>query len=317
MKVRISGLLAMAAVLAGVSSVMAAPAPVSIDFTGLRAIQKFTLDSAADDAAFVLVDGVAAGADFASRLPEAGKTWAAAPKKPAVSEKAAISLWKGELKDGEFAVVTVILFQGENKDAAASKAFQQQIIEASKKAPEFAKKMLTVDDFKALTGEVVKHQWQFGSLVKSQQPVVAAARKTFARSAGGDHYGGLFNVVVWNDGAAVRKRVLPVGVTYGEHYGTDEKVYTKLKFTRDNVFNKDEKGEWSSEQLSPLSDDELTVHVKMLQNETIQRNGAPARKTTDYLGDVQVQIGGKPAKWRLQGEETGVDEIHRYWQYAE
>ncbi len=318
MKLGIRGVLASLALAGAASSVFAATVPVTVELTALRAIQKNTLDQSADDHVFALVHGVAAGTEVDARLPETGKTWAAAPKKEAVTEKSPVTLWKGDLKDGEFAVVSVSIFQGEGKDEALLKKYEESIVAAEKKAPEYSKKTLTADEFKALTGDIVKRQWAVGTLVKNEQAVISKIKETFSRAKNTDHFGGLFNIVIWNDGTSVRKRLVPVGLTFGEHYGTDEKIYTKLKFTRDNVFIKDEKGEWSTEQLNPLSDDEKTVHVKMLETETIKnKDGNPARKTTDYLADIQVLTKGQATKWKLEGEETGVDEIHRYWQYAD
>jgi hypothetical protein len=319
MNFRIRGVLASVAVLAGAASAaFAAPVPVSVDLTSLRAIQKYSLDEKTDDTVFGLVNGIAAGKEFADRIPEAGKTWTAAPKKLAVAEAAPLTLWKGELNDGEFAIVTVTVFQGEGKDAALLKQYQDAIIAAEKAVPETGKKTLTLDDFKALTGEMVKRQFTFGTLVKSEQGVISKIKTTFSRAKNTDHYSGLFNVVIWNDGTSVRKRLVPVGLTFGEHFGLDEKIYTKLKFTRDNVFVKDDKGEWSTDQLSPLSDDEKTVHVKMLETELVKTKEVnPVRKTTDYLADIQVGIKGQAVKWKLEGEETGVDDIHRYWEYAD
>lgn len=320
MKLRIRGVLASAAVMvvAAASSGFAAAVPVSVELTSLRAIQKYNLDEKTDDTVFALVNGVAAGKEIEERIPEGGKTWTAAPKKLAVSEKEPVTLWKGDLNDGEFAIVTVSVFQGEGKDAAALKTYQENIAAAEKKTPEVAKKTLTLDEFKQLTGDMVNRQWAFGTLVKNEQAVISKIKDTFSRAKNTDHYSGLFNIVVWNDGTNVRKRLVPVGLTFGEHFGTDEKIYTKLKFTRDNVFVKDDKGEWSTDQLAPLSDDEKTIHVKMLETEILKgKDGNNTRKTTDYLADVQVNIKGQSVKWKLEAEETGVDDIHRYWEYAD
>lgn len=319
MNLRICGVLASVALLAGaVCPVFSATAPVSVELTGLRAIQKYSLDEKGEDSVYALVNGIAAGKEFQARLPEGDKKWEAAQKKPALTEKEAITLWKGDLNDGEFAVVTVTVFQGEGKDPAAVKTFQDAIIAAEKKAPEMDKKTLTAEEYKALTGDVVKKVFTTGSLAKNEQAVVSKVKNTFSRDKNTDHYSGLFNVVVWNDGTVVRKRVVPVGLTFGEHYGNDIKIYTKLKFTRNNVFLKDEKGEWSTDQLAPLSDDEKTIHVKLLETEMVKgKDGNPIRKTTDYLADVQVKNNGQPVKWKLESEVTGVDDVHTYWEYAD
>jgi hypothetical protein len=318
MKLGIRGVIASLAFFAGAASTaLAAPVSVSVDLTSLRCIQKYTLDEKTNDNVFALLNGVAAGKEFQSRLP-ASETWPAAPKLLAVSPKAPVTLWKGELNDGEFAVVTLSVFVGDGKDAALLKGYEDSIIAAEKKAPELAKKTLTADEMKSLSGDIVKKQWVFGDLVKNEQAVISKIKDTFSRAKKTDHFTGLFNVIVWNDGGTVQKRLLPVGLTFGEQFGVDEKIYTKLKFTRDNIFVKDDKGEWSTDQFSPLSDDEKTVHVKMLENEAVKTPGAATiRKTTDYLADIQVAIKGEPAKWKLEGEETGIDDIHRYWEYAD
>ncbi len=321
MNFRIGGVLASVALLAGAASLaLAAPVPVSVDLTSLRAIQKYALDEKADDQVYAIVDGISAGKEVRERFPEAGKTWTAGPKKLAVSETAPVHIWKGELNDGEFAIIAISVFQGDGKNDALLKKYEEDIVAAEKKVPAYQKKKktLTADEFKALTGEIVKKAYQTGDLVKNEQTVITKIKDTFSRDKNTDHYSGLFNIVVWNDGSALRKRLVPVGLTYGEHYGIDQKIYTKLKFTRNNVFLKDEKGEWSTDQLSPLSDDEKTVHVKLLETELVKGpDGNPIRKTTDYLADITVSNNGEPAKWKLEGEETGVDEIHRYWQYAD
>ncbi|HET6248187.1 MAG TPA: hypothetical protein VFE47_10860 [Tepidisphaeraceae bacterium] len=320
MNLRIRGVLASVALLAGAASAaFAAPVPVSVDLTSLHAIQKYNLDDKADDTVFCLVNGVAAGKEFQTRFPEAGKTWTAAQKKLAVAEDHPVNLWKGELNDGEFAIVTVSVFQGDGKDAALLDKYESSIVAAEKKTPEADKKTLTLGDFKALGGVLEAGKpFAVGTLVKNEQAVITKIKNTFSRAKKTDHYSGLFNIVVWNDGTAVRKRLLPVGLTFGEQFGVDEKIYTKLKFTRDNVFVKDDKGEWGTDQLAPLSDDEKTIHVKMLETESIKAaDGTASRKTTDYLADIQVAIKGAPVKWKLEGEETGVDDIHRYWHYAD
>jgi hypothetical protein len=319
MNFRIRGVVAVMVLLAGAaSSAFAATTPVTVDLTALRCILKYTLDDAADDQVYVLVNGIAAGKEFQTRIPDGGKTWPADKKKPPVLEKHPVNLWKGELNDGEFAVVTISIFQGDGKNEALTKQYLDSIIDAAKKAPEYDKKTLTAPDFKSLTGDVIKRQWVYGTLVKNQRTVISKIKNSFSREKQTDHFCGLFDITVWNDGTTIRKRLDPIGLTFGEHFGIDEKIYTKLKYTRNNVFIQDEKGEWSNDPLNPLSDDEKTIHVKMLENEVVKgKDGNPARKTTDYLADVQVTSKGQAVKWRLEAEETGVDDIHRYWQFAD
>src|SRR5437868_4574501 len=74
MNFRIRGVLASVALLAGaVSSAFAAPVPVTVDLSYLRAIQTATLVDKADDQAYALVSGIAAGKEFHNRLPAEGK----------------------------------------------------------------------------------------------------------------------------------------------------------------------------------------------------------------------------------------------------
>ena len=61
-------------------------------------------------------------------------------------------------------------------------------------------------------------------------------------------------MLVWNNGQALQ-RLDPVGLSFGEHYGVDPKIYTKIKNTRSNVMVKDDTGDWSEQQLTPLTDD--------------------------------------------------------------
>ncbi|MDB5293508.1 MAG: hypothetical protein JWL69_4749 [Phycisphaerales bacterium] len=290
----------------------AAGVPVTVDITSLRAIQKYTLDEKADDQAYILVTGISGDKPLDARFPETGKTWEAAPKKPAVTEKEPVTVWKGALDDGEFALVTVSLFQGTGKDETLTKKYAEQIAAAEKSAPGFDKKKLAAADVKPLAQAVVKNE----------QAVITKIKDTFSRQKNTDHFGGLFNVLVWNEGGKIKKRVDPVGLTFGEHFGNDEKVYTKIKFTRNNVFVQDDKGVWGAERMEPLSDDEKTLRVKMLENELIKKPGSnPTPKTTDYLAGVQVTADGKALKWKLppegpDGQVVGVDDIHTYWNYA-
>src|SRR3954468_6849120 len=87
--------------------------PVEIDLTSLRAIQT-SLPNKADEQAFLIVTGVANGKEFSQHLPADQPSWTIGPKKPVSSDKQPIPLWKGELGDGEFAFVTVALFQGKS-----------------------------------------------------------------------------------------------------------------------------------------------------------------------------------------------------------
>jgi hypothetical protein len=128
----------------------------------------------------------------------------------------------------------------------------------------------------------------------------------------------MFNVLLWNNGK-LEKRLDPVGLTAGEHYGNDEKTYTKIKYTRNNVAVKDENDEYFPQVMPPISEDKQTVRVKMLETERVKVEGraVPARNVTDYLADIKVEAGGKPVEWKLAGENVGPSEIHMYWDWAE
>ena len=210
MKLRFQSLIGSAAIVAGLfGSAFASPTPVSIDLTGLHAIQKYGLDEKADDHTYAMASGVAGGKGFSMRIPEGDKTFEAGPKKAPLAEKDAVTLWKGELNDGEFAIATVIVFQGEEKDTASVKKFFEDVLAAEKKTPEIDKKTLELADFKALTGQVdpAKKAFMPGDLVKNEQAIVAKVKDTFSRDKNTDHYSGLVNVVVWNDGTGIRKRI--------------------------------------------------------------------------------------------------------------
>jgi hypothetical protein len=295
----------LAALAALASAVRAAPVPAKVELSNLRAIQVNNTEKG-DDNVYVVVQGVAKGADVQKRVPETGAL-KANPKKPAVSDKEPVTLWQGELDDGEYALLTVAVFQGEGTDAAKLKAFQDQVAEAGK--AERSKKTITTADAKPLAA----------ATVKAQQEVVKKVKDTFAREKKTDHYGGLFNVLVWNDNGKIAKRLDPVGLTFGEHYGTDAKIYTKLKYTRNNVFEQDpDNKEWYETQYGPLNDDEDAVRVKMLETEYIKTpEGDANKKVTDYLADIKVYSGDKPLKWATGGEHPGPGTLHTWWEFAE
>ena len=284
---------------ASTPTAQAAPVPVEVNLTGLHAIQTYALDEKEDDQVYMLLSGVAGGKDLAGRLPKEG-TLPANVKKPPVTKKKPESLWKGELNDGEFAMLTVVLMQGKGADAGKLKAFADARGAAEKQVAERSKKTLAE------------------ATVKAQQGVLKDIKKTFSRDKNTDHFGGLFNIVLWNNNGKLVKRLDPVGLTFGEHYGTDEKIYTKLKYTRPNVLVQDDGGEWSQVQLEPLSEDQQTIRVKMLENEFFKKPGGETiRNTTDYLAELQVAAGGKVALWELAGEQVGPGALHTYWDWAE
>jgi len=296
---------AFAAVFAGFSGTQAsaAPVPVKVDMTYLRCIQNYDLDNKADDPVYLDVSGVAKGADITKRIPDSG-TMEAGNKKSPITDKKPVTLWEGELNDGEFAVVTVALYQGKGDDAA--KGFEKQIEDAAKGVAERSKKTLKADEVKALAT----------ALVKAEQAPVKKVHDSLDRAKKTDHFGGLFNVIVLNDGGKIVKRLDPVGLTFGEHFGVDEKIYSKIKYTRKNVLVADGE-EFFPQEVAPISDDKQTVRVKMLETEYVQDGERKKRNVTDYLADLQVSAGGKPLEWKLGGENIGPSQTHMWWEYAE
>jgi hypothetical protein len=291
-------------------AVRAAPVPVKIDLPALRAIQLNNMNPDGEDDVYLVVSGVAKGEEIHKRLPETG-TLKVSPKKQAFTPEQAGTLWEGQLDDGEFAYVTVVLMQGEGKDEAKLKEFQGKLDEAAKKVEARSKKKFEGkgEDADKLVEETLA----------GQREVVAKVKDTFSREKKTDHFGGLFNVLVWNNGGEITKRLDPVGLTFGEHAGIDAKIYTKLKLTRSNVLEKDKAGDWNEVQFAPVDDeDAVVVRVKMLETEYVKgENDAMNRKVTDYLTDVRVIADGKPLEWELGGEERGISALHTYWQYAE
>lgn len=307
MKIRFAGVLGSLALLLGGAVSGARAEPVQVDLTALRAIQTFALGEKDDDA-YLLVTGVAKGEELNSRVPKEGAL-PASPKKPPVTEKEPVTLWKGELEKGEFAQVTVTLMIGKGADAAKTKEFLDKLAAANKGVAERSKKSLASnDEAKALAA----------ATTKAHAALIEKVKEIFSREKNTDHYGGQFSVLVWNDGEKIRKRVDPVGLTFGEHHGIGPKVYTKLKWTRKNVILQDEgNGEFYEDQLKPVSDEEVTVRVKMLENEALKQGGQELNTTTDYLAELQVKVDGKPLKWSTADEQVGPGELHTYWNYAE
>lgn len=294
-----------------VSDARGAAVPVKVELSALRAIQVNTMEKTADgkfgdDDVYVIAIGTAKGEDVQKRVPESG-TLKANPKKQAISDKEPAALWEGSLDDGEFAFLTVVVFQGQGADEAKLKAFQEQLSAAGKE--ERSKKTITGDDAKALSANTLK----------AQQEIIKNIKNTFSRENKTDHFGGLFNVLVWNNNGQIAKRLDPVGLTFGEHDGTDPKIYTKLKLTRNNVFEQDpENNEWYETAYRPLNDDEDAVRVKMLETEYIKTGDDDlTKKVTDYLADVKVYAGGEAQKWTLGEQRTGKSDIHHFWELAE
>ena len=287
----------------------AAATPVKIEIPIVRAIQLNVMSkegAEGEDDAYLFAGGVAKGQEVHKRFPESG-TIKVAPKKPAFEDKPAV-VWEGELADGEFAYLTVVLMQGEGKDPAKLKEFQGKLDAAAKTMAERSKKTLTTEESDKL----------IEGTLKAQREVITKVKDTFSREKKTDHYGGLFNLIVWNNGGKIVKRLDPVGLTFGEHYGVDAKIYTKLKYTRANVLEKDKAGDWNEVQFPPIDEDKPeVVRVKMLETEFVKQGDQSIKKVTDYLVDVRVTAGGKVLEWEKGGEQTGPGTLHTYWEYAE
>ena len=287
----------------------AAGVPVTIDCTAVRTIQAYNVGEDAVDQAYLLVTGNQGGKAIDERFPKTG-AWTAGSKQPAIDQKNAFPLWKGELDKGQYVLLTVALFQGKGEDQARNKQFLDKLKAAEQQAPGANSPTLaSADDLKKLAE----------ATLKAERDVVTKIKDLYSRDRNTDHYGGLFTLIVWNNDGKLVKRLDPVGLTFGEHNGTDVKIYTKLKNTRANVLVKNDQGQWEQLQLEPLNEDNTAVRVKGLENEYIKRPGKPQLEhTTDYIVELQVRgPDGKPLTWTTEDEQTGIDTIHTYWNYAD
>lgn len=297
-----------ATVLSGAVAAFAAAIPASVEISSITPIQTYNPGETANDQAYVVVTGVAAGKPIAAaRFPQTG-AWTAAPKQPPIDSKKPVELWNGSLDDGQFALVTVTLFQGKGDDAKI-KEFEGKLEAANKGIAELGKPTLgSADDLKKLATEKVK----------ADRAVISKIKDTFSREKKTDHYGAQFSVILWNNKGKIAKRLDPVGLTFGEHNGLDVKVYTKLKNSRNNVIAKNEKGQWEMQQFEPTNDDSTEIRVKGLETEMIpQAGGNPLRHTTDYLIGVTAKAGGKALTWTVEDQQNNEDAIHVYWNYAD
>src|SRR5687767_1173056 len=189
---------------ASTSTAHAAGIPVRVDMTHLFCIQTYNLDKKATDDVYMLVTGVVKGEEFSKRLPEKG-TWPASHTKLAVQPEKPVVFWEGELDRGEFALVTVTLMHGKGEDAARLKTLLDKKAEGEKKVAVRSRKTLSsTDEFAKLHGETLEAHRKLIIDIKSIFP---------ARKGEGDHYGGQFTVVVWNEDGELVKRLDPVGLT--------------------------------------------------------------------------------------------------------
>jgi hypothetical protein len=298
-----------AAAMLGGGVVSAAAVPVEVDCSSITAIQTYNVGEAATDQAYLLVSGTADGKAIGERFPKTG-TWPAGVKQPPVENKKPVELWKGSLEDGHYALLTVVLMQGEGKDEAKAKELMSKLDAAEKGIGGLSKPTLgSADDLKKLATDKVK----------ADQSVITKIKDIFSRDKNTDHYGELFTLIVWNNGGKVMKRLDPVGLTFGEHNGLDVKIYSKLKNSRNNVINKNDKGQWEMVQFEPTNDDSTEVRVKGLETEYIPQPGGanPIRHVTDYLVGITVKAGDKAVTWTTEDQQNNEDAIHVYWNYAD
>ena len=283
--------------------VSAAAVPVTIETTAITAIQTYSVGDNATDQVYLLVTAIHDGKTTGQRIPP-DKTWVASPKQPPIEAAHPVQLWKGELDDGQYVLLTVTLMQGKGSDDARNKQFSESLDK------------VTVPPGGKLASESDVKNLAQGAL-SANQAVVKKIKDTYSRDKNTDHFGGQFTVIIWNNGGKLVKRLDPVGLTFGEHFGNDVKIYSKLKNTRANVLVKDENGKWAQQQVEPLNDDQTAIRVKMLETEYLGKGKDALKHVTDYLVEIQALGGdGKPLTWDLKGEYTG-DAIHEYWNWAE
>lgn len=309
MNARLSRFVVAVAALLGVvvsaSSVQAVP--VSFDLTRLLAIQTYALEDKAPDDVFLIVRGVEKGKEMQfGKLPING-TWKVDPKSPAIEPEKPMTIWKGDLGDGEFVLLTVTLFQGKGNNATV-KSFVEKMAEAEKGVAGRNAEKLTAEQAKALAANTHKaHQ----SVIKNIKQIAGGREKNT------DHYGGQFTLLLWNNAGKIVKRLDPVGLTFGEHKGIDVKTYSKIKRTRRNVWMKDDAGGWYEEEMLPTNDEDDGIRVKMLDTEYLKAGDQENKNVTDYLAEIQVKVDGKPVRWRAGGENPGESDIHFWWDWAE
>ncbi|MEX2212919.1 MAG: hypothetical protein WD768_02250 [Phycisphaeraceae bacterium] len=282
----------------------AAAIDVKVDVPALRCIQTSAVGEGKTDEVYLLVTGIASGKAFSAQLPE-GKTLKSSPKQTPIDDKTAITLWQGKLEDGQFVVVTAVLMAGTKADG---KAYFEKKAAADKALGALSAKSINEDGVEKLRKDLNKASVAFFKAIDELYP-----------KGKGDTFLGSFDVIVANVDGDVVKRIVPVGLLSGEHYGIKPKRYSKIKYTRENVLMKDASGQWYEAQMDPVSLEEDRIRVKTLEVEMIKPAGAEAevRNVTDYLFDVRVFKGKVATKWLLNGDHPGPSIVHDYWDYAE
>src|SRR5688500_6601713 len=135
----------------------AEPVSVSVDMTQLRTMASYHIEPGAPDDVYMVITGVVKGEEVNKRLPESG-TWQAAPKQPAVQPDKKVTLWKGDLEEGEVALLTVTRLQGKGEDQAALTASFDAKAEAEKAVAERSKKTRTPPEYKSLYTKTLEAQ---------------------------------------------------------------------------------------------------------------------------------------------------------------
>ena len=309
MKVRSLSLVSLftTAMLAGVSQ--AAAIPVSVDVSSIYSIQTYNVGEKAVDQTYLLVDGVAAGKAIDARFPQTG-AWPAAPKQQPIETGKPLEIWKGELDDGQYAVVTISLMLGKGENAALNKQFTGKLTAAA--SPAWSKPTLASDDE---TKKVAT------DTLKANKSVVTKIKDLYSREKNTDHFGGQFTLVVWNHGGKLMKRVDPVRahlrrrqrrhfvkIIQAQAHPQQCHRQKRKRPVGDGAARADQR------RLRPKS------ASRRLETEMIpQAGGNPVRHVTDYLIGLQV-LGpdGKPLTWTsTEDQQNNEDNIHVYWNYAD
>jgi hypothetical protein len=288
------------------STVWAGPVDTTIDLGALHCIRTRVPndDDTKTDQIYIHVTGVAQGKAISALLPK-GKTAGVSPKVMGADAKNPMVIWKGSLAEGEFVALTLTLFQAKDankRNADQLKAYVAKQTAAFKSVAALAKK----------TGDEKTLKAARSALNKANRKIVAGIKQLFPAGKG-DRFGGLVDVIVINEGGKLKKFATPVGLTTGDDFGIRDKVYSKIKYTRENVMIKDENGQWYEVQMDPVAPDtEDMVYIKMLETES----KGDQRNVTDYLLGLRVQTAGKNLSWILDGEHPGPTIIHDYWDWA-
>ena len=300
---KLTACLAAAAIVSLASAqVRAAAIDVKVDVPTLRCIQTSTAGEGKTDDIYLLVSGAAGGKAFTAQIPD-GQTLKSSPKEMPIEDKSAVTLWEGKLDEGQFVVVTATLMAGSKADG---KAYFEKKAAADKAVEALNAKTIDEDGVDKLRKELNKASVEFFKGMDKLYP-----------KGKGDTYVGSFDVIVANIGGDVVKRIVPVGLVNGEHYGIKPKRYTKIKYTRENVLMKDASGQWYEAQLEPVNLEEDRIRVKALEVEETVKGDEKVRNVTDYLFDVRVFKGKEATKWLLNGDHPGPSIVHDYWDYAE